>query len=118
MHERQRHNQAIAAARAGMSERTARRLENDPRKPSERQATRGRTVPDPLESVWEPELVPMLETDPSLKPITLLHYLMRSYPESFPDHRRCKWQSDLYTSRKRCCDPECWKCLSCAGQKL
>jgi len=86
MHERQRHNQAIAAARAGMSERTARRLEKDPRKPSERQATRGRTVPDPLESVWEPELVPMLETDPSLKPITLLHYLMRSYPESFPDH--------------------------------
>jgi hypothetical protein len=73
MRERQRHNQAIAAARAGMSERTARRHEKDPRKPSERRPTRGRTVPDPLEGVWEAELVPMLETDSSLKPVTLLH---------------------------------------------
>ncbi len=85
MRERQRHNQRIAAARAGMSERTARRHEKDPRKPSERQAARGRTVPDPLAEVWECELVPMLETDPSLKPITLLHYLMRADPERFPD---------------------------------
>jgi len=41
-------------------------------------------VPDPLAAVWESELVPMLETDPSLKPVTLLHYLMRTYPERFP----------------------------------
>jgi len=85
MSERERHNQAIAAARAGMSERTARRLEKDPRKPSERRPARGRTVPDPLEGVWESELEPMLETDPSLKPITLLHYLMRSHPKRFSD---------------------------------
>jgi hypothetical protein len=85
MRERKHHNQAVAAARAGMSERTARRHEKDPRKPSERQAARGRTVPDPLADVWESELVPMLERDPSLKPVTLMHYLMRNHPESFPD---------------------------------
>jgi hypothetical protein len=87
MTERQVHNQRIAAARTGMSERTARRLETDPRKPSERVPERGRTVPDPLERVWEAELVPMLQTDPRLRPITLLHYLQRAYPAQFPDDR-------------------------------
>jgi len=87
MQERQRHKQRVAAARAGMSERTARRLEADPRKPSERKPARGRTVPDPLAEVWESELVAMLKTDPSLRAVTLLHYLQRSYPERFPDHR-------------------------------
>lgn len=87
MTEHQVHNQRIAAARTGMSERTARRLEKDPRKPSERVPERGRTVPDPLERVWEAELVPMLQTDPRLRPITLLHYLQRAYPAQFPDDR-------------------------------
>ena len=85
MRERQHHNQRVAAARAGMSERTGRRLEKDPRKPSERAPVRGRTVPDPLADVWESDLVPMLERDPGLRPVTLLHYLQRTYPESFPD---------------------------------
>jgi hypothetical protein len=85
MRERQHHKQVLAAARAGMSERTARRLEQDPRKPSERQPVRGRTVADPLAEVWESDLLPMLERDPSLRPVTLLRYLQRTYPDQFPD---------------------------------
>lgn len=87
MTERQSHNQRITAARTGISERTARRLEKDPRKPSERVPVRGRTVPDPLESIWETELVPMLKANPRLRPVTLFHYLQRTYPEQFPDDR-------------------------------
>ena len=48
MCERKHHNQAVAAARAGMSERTARRHEKETRNPSERKPERGRTVAGPL----------------------------------------------------------------------
>jgi hypothetical protein len=48
MHYRQQHTQAIAAAKAGMSERTARKFERDPKLPSQRKAPRHwRTRPDP-----------------------------------------------------------------------
>ena len=48
---RRQHTQLIAAAKAGISERTARRIERDPRLPSQRPAglKRRRQVPDPLE---------------------------------------------------------------------
>ena len=60
MQDRRRHSQRAAATRAGFSERTARRIEADPRLPSQRQAKRDRTVPDPLAAVWEPLLLPIL----------------------------------------------------------
>ena len=41
-------SQACAAARAGFSEPTGRRIEAAPRLPSERKTERRRTVPDPL----------------------------------------------------------------------
>jgi transposase InsO family protein len=87
MQDRHRHSQRIAAARAGFSERTARRLDADPRLPSQRRPTRGRTVPDPLEGVWEAVLVPILERDPSVQAVTLLRHLQMTEPEAFPDDR-------------------------------
>lgn len=41
MTDRLHHPQRVAAARAGLSERTARRIEADPRLPSQRKATVG-----------------------------------------------------------------------------
>lgn len=87
MRERRLHTQKVAAARAGLSERTARRVEADPRLPSQRQPVRGRTVPDPLGALWEQELEPMLERDPALRSITLLRYLQQHYSERFTDDR-------------------------------
>ena len=87
MTDRLRHSQRAAAARAGFSDRTARRIEADPRLPSQRRSARGRTVPDPLEAVWEPVLVPILERDPAVQAITLLRHLQMSDPEAFPDDR-------------------------------
>jgi hypothetical protein len=53
MVERRHHSQAIAAAKAGISERSARRIENDPRMPSQKQGKRHwRTRADPLEEFW------------------------------------------------------------------
>ncbi len=87
MQDRHRHSQRAAAARAGFSERTGRRIETDPRLPSQRQPERGRTVPDPLEAVWEPVLLPILENDPAVQAVTLLRHLQMIAPDAFPDDR-------------------------------
>ena len=87
MQDRHRHSQRVAAARAGFSERTARRIEADPRLPSQRKPERGRTVPDPLEAVWEPMLLPILERDPAVQAVTLMRHLQIADPEAFPDDR-------------------------------
>jgi hypothetical protein len=87
MTDRFHHSQRVAAARAGFSERTARRIEVDPRPPSQRKPGRGRTVPDPLAAVWEPVLLPILENDPAVQAVTLLRHLQLTDPDAFPDDR-------------------------------
>ncbi len=87
MQDRHRHSQRAAAARAGFSERTARRIDADPRLPSQRQPERGRTVADPLEAVWEAVLLPILERDPAVQAVTLLRHLQMTDPDAFPDDR-------------------------------
>ena len=85
--DRHLHSQRTAAARAGFSERTGRRIETDPRLPSQRQPGRGRTVPDPLAAVWETLLLQILANDPGVQAVTLLRHLLMSDPDAFPDDR-------------------------------
>lgn len=87
MTDRLHYSQRIAAARAGFSERTARRIEADPRFPSQRKPARGRTVPDPLAAVWEAVLLPILQRDPAVQAVTLMRHLQLTDPEAFPDDR-------------------------------
>jgi hypothetical protein len=87
MQDRLRHSQRVAAARAGFSERTGRRIDADPRLPSQRKSERGRTVPDPLAAVWETVLLPILERDPAVQAVTLLRHLQIADPDAFPDDR-------------------------------
>jgi hypothetical protein len=80
--------QRDAAARAGFSERTARRLDRDgvPLKGKDRT---WRTRNDPLAEVWELVLRPMLEETPSLMAVTLLEILEERSPEvDWRRHRR------------------------------
>lgn len=68
--------QATAAAMAGISVATGRRIEHDPRPPSSRRKERDyRTRPDPLADLWDEEVVPMLASAPTLRPITILREL-------------------------------------------
>ena len=83
----QNHSQRTAAARAGFSERTARRFDADPTPPSKRKITHGRTVSDPLERYWENDLLPLLEKDSALQAVTLLRHLQSAHPLAFPDDR-------------------------------
>lgn len=66
MNDRRTHTQRVAAARCGFSERTARRIDANPVLPAQRKPVRGRTVADPLSGVWETDLEPILERDPSI----------------------------------------------------
>jgi hypothetical protein len=67
---RRTQSQQTASARAGFSASTGSRLDADPRVPSERIVRRGRRRPDPLASIWEAEIVPMLAATPGLRPVT------------------------------------------------
>jgi hypothetical protein len=80
------YSQAAAAARAGFSESTGRRLGKAVILPSQRDRVRRyRTRPDPFADVWRAELVPMLQAMPSLRATTLLEELQRRHPGDFPD---------------------------------
>jgi transposase InsO family protein len=78
-------SQEAAAAKTGISVASARRLESRVTLPSQRPPRHWRTRTDPLEAVWEAEVVPMLEGAPSLMAVTVLEELQRRHPERFED---------------------------------
>lgn len=78
-------NQEIAAAKAGMDAKTARRYLRSGKLPSEsRQERTWRTRADPFDGVWE-EVVSLLNNGPGLEAKTLLEELQRRYPGRFAD---------------------------------
>ena len=89
--------QETASTKVGISIRSGRRIEKgEITTPVNRH---WRTRKDPFESVWESELVPILEREPSLTGITLWDYLDECYPDQYPEQllrtlqRRVKhWQ--------------------------
>ena len=80
---RQKLTQVAAAAKAGLSERSAQRIERSEALPSQREARAWRTRTDPLTAVWASEVVPLLETDGALNAVTLLEELQRRYPGDY-----------------------------------
>lgn len=74
----------VAAAQAGMSLASAYRIENDTRLPSQKALPRGRRRPDPLINIFDPEVVPMLQAAPGLRPIAIFEEMQRRHPE-LPD---------------------------------
>jgi transposase InsO family protein len=75
--------QEVAAAKAGISVRSARRLDSTEVLPSQREARTWRTRADPFNAVWQSELVPMLEAAPALTAMTLLEEIQRRYPGQY-----------------------------------
>jgi hypothetical protein len=88
MNNRKHHSQKLAAAKSGMSERTARRVEHHAGLPSQQPRRYWRSRPDPFADVWENEVVPLLRSVPRLKVITLLRKLQEDHPQRFPDSMR------------------------------
>lgn len=75
--------QEAAAAKTGISVRSARRIEQTRTLPSQGGARRWRTRLDPLAQVWESELVPLLRSAPGLTAVTLLEEMQRRQPGRF-----------------------------------
>lgn len=75
-------SQETAAAKAGISVRSGRRIEGgEHAAPAE--VRRWRTRKDPLAAVWDSELVPLLEREPELTGLTLLEHLEDHYPDAY-----------------------------------
>ena len=85
MKNRKNNTQELAAAKAGISERSARRIESSVTLPSQNPRRYWRSRPDPFAGVWDTEVVPLLQRAPKLMAITLLRKLQDDHPDRFPD---------------------------------
>jgi len=85
MNIRKNKSQALAAAKAGISERSARRIESSVTLPSQNPRRYWRSRVDPFAQVWDTEVVPLLRGAPKLMAITLLRKLQDDHPGHFPD---------------------------------
>jgi len=81
---RKNNSQVKSAAKAGISERSARRIEKGEHE-IKQQPRKYRTRQDPFKGLFEKHLVPLLEVTPELQPITLLEVLEEKAPNQF-DH--------------------------------
>ena len=85
MNIRKNKSQGLAAAKAGISVRSARRIENSVTLPSQNPRRYWRSRTDPFAQVWDTEIVPLLRSAPKLMAITLLRKLQDDHPECYPD---------------------------------
>lgn len=81
-------SQQTAAAKAGISPRTARRIESGTHRPQRGRPRDWQTRADPLDGHWEADLLPMLEHEPRLEPTTLFETLQELYPGQYDDKLR------------------------------
>ncbi len=94
--------QVTAAAKAGISERSGRRIEKGELQPGSKQRRNWRTRIDPFAKVWDSEVVPLLTKNHQLTPITLFEKLQKDHPGEYQD-------SKLRTFQRRVSE---WKALS------
>ncbi|WP_338926661.1 IS21 family transposase [Mycetohabitans endofungorum] len=88
MSKRKHHSQQIAAAKAGISVRSARRIEREATLPSQKPRRYWRSRPDPFAQVWQSDVVPMLLNAPQLQAVTILRKLQEEHPGQYPDSTR------------------------------
>ncbi|MCH4565254.1 IS21 family transposase, partial [Halomonas sp. EGI 63088] len=77
--------QEVAAAKAGLSVSTARRLERRAESSEPTTTRHWRTRPDPFAGVWDEVLVPQLAATPDLQALTLLEWLQEQHAGQYPD---------------------------------
>ena len=85
---RQTHPIEVATAKADFSRSTGYRIGQDPRLPSQKAQPRERRRPDPLETIFDAEVVPLLKEAPGLRPVAIFEEMLRRYPELTPGIRR------------------------------
>ena len=76
---RRKDTPSAAAAKASFSTATAYRIESDPQPPSQKQPPRSSRRSDPLDGIFEKEVVPLLVECPSLRAVTIFEELRRRH---------------------------------------
>lgn len=99
MHHRKTQTQTVAAARAGISERSARRIDHQQHQPQSPRKRHWRTRQDPLEPIWESIVLPLLRSSDELTPVGVFDHLCEHHTDQFdPRSRRtlerriCRWR--------------------------
>ena len=102
--------QETAAAKAGMSVRSARKWQSGPLPSESKQERWWRTRSDPFDGVWEEEIEPLLRGDPKgkLKATTIIEWLEEQHPGRFS-------ASQLRTLQRRLQD---WRALNGPDQEV
>jgi len=83
MNYRKKNAQEPAAAKAGISARSARRIDKAVVLPSQTPRRYWRSRADPFVDVWDTEIVPLLKSAPKLMAVTLLRKLQEDHPDRF-----------------------------------
>src|SRR5882757_2835868 len=76
---RKTHDATVAACKSSFSRASGYRIEDDPRLPSQKKVLRGRRRPDPLATLWDEEIVPMLKAAPGIRAIAVLEEVRRRH---------------------------------------
>ena len=98
----------LAAAKAGMDEKTARKYLKLGKLPSQLKSPRTyRTRQDPFEDIWS-EVRPFLELNPGLEAMTLFAYFQRQYPGKFSDGQLRSFQRKV----------KIWRALEGPGKEV
>lgn len=85
---RQDHPIQVAAAKANISRATGYRIAQDQRLPSQKTLPRERRRADPLEHIFDAEVVPLLKEAPGLRPVAIYDEMLRRHPDLSPGIRR------------------------------
>lgn len=85
---RHNHPVEVAAAKASISRSTAYRIETSARLPSQTRPPRGRRRPDPIEHIFDTEVVPLLEAAPGIRPVAVFGEMLRRHPDLAQGVRR------------------------------
>ena len=96
--------QETAAAKAGMSVRSARKWQSGPLPSQAKPEHRWRTRPDPFDGVWEDEIEPLLRNDPTgkLKATTIIDWLALPQQNGYPTQviASNKWLPKMVTQNR------------------
>ncbi len=79
-----------AAAKSGFSRKTGFRIKKESRSvtSTEEKKPRRRRRPDPLEAIWDSQVLPILRNSPGIRPSAVFYELLRNNPELDPGIRR------------------------------
>ena len=98
MNHRKTQTQRIAAAKAGISERSARRIDTQ-RHQENNKKRNWRTRQDPLAEIWDDIVLPKLESSDEITPVGIFDYLCAEHADKFDprvrrtlERRICRWR--------------------------